>query len=602
MYKKNARAVLFDILCILYGVLFSYIIFYNDLLGVFQYITSIIFIAAVIVYSVTFIFTGIYRIEWQHWNDKSSFRLLVISLASSLNVWLILFIFDKYISFSFSVLCYFIITSAMLSGRYIIKYKILKNIEQEKNDARQLLIGAGEVGKHILMDLKYENRLQNVVGILDDDHQKHGKTMYNVEVLGSIKKIKKYCDDLQVNEIIISISEIHEETINYIIEQINLKNVRLKIIPAKNELISEQIRANKMRKVFAEDLLGRQPLSLNNELMKSELSDKTIFITGAGGSIGSEICHQILGYPIKKLVCLSRSEYSQYKLMETLSEENTNQREITYYLGNIRDVSRLLEITNKEKPDIIFHAAAHKHVPFMEENEKEAIKNNVLGTENVIKAAVESNAKKFILISTDKAVNPTNIMGASKRLAELLTSLYHDDENLHTAIVRFGNVLGSRGSVVPLFRKQILKGGPITVTHPDVVRYFMTIPEAALLVINCSVMALGGERFILDMGKPIKIDKLVRKMIRIYGYVPEVDIKIKYTGLRPGEKLYEELLTKTENISGTINKKIFKFKDNVDTDANFLKWVNYIKKNIDLMTNSQIRAEITKILPDFCKL
>ncbi|HMB02031.1 MAG TPA: SDR family NAD(P)-dependent oxidoreductase, partial [Spirochaetota bacterium] len=365
------------------------------------------------------------------------------------------------------------------------------------------------------------------------------------------------------------------------------------------ETFVQRASLQKTRKIYAEDLLSRAPVELNTGIIKNNFNGKTVLITGAGGSIGSEICHQLLFYPVTRLICMGRGEYSLYKLKEKLEAENKNKIKINYYLGNIKDRERLAEIFDAEHPDIIFHAAAHKHVPFMEENEKEAVKNNIIGTANVLAAAVTFKVRKFILISTDKAVNPANVMGASKRAAELLTGFYYNKYKLNIAIVRFGNVLGSRGSVVPLFRKQIMNGGPITVTHPEVVRFFMTIPEAAQLTINCGAMSRGGERFILDMGKPVKIDSLVRRMIRLYGYEPDKDIKIKYTGLRRGEKIYEQLMTDQEKFKPTKNKRIFICTDSTENDDKIVRWLEDIKHNMGVYDNTRIRKKLAEVIPEY---
>ena len=403
----------------------------------------------------------------------------------------------------------------------------------------------------------------------------------------------------KINEIIICVEKISAARLGHIIDKIDVERVKIRIIPTFKETLDHKKQVTFTRDIKAEDLLGRDPIVLNNELIKENFKDKKILITGAGGSIGSEICHQLLSYPIKELICLSRSEFSLYQLQEKLVEENSQHLPVHYLLGNIRDVYSLDSLFSQFTPDIVFHAAAHKHVPYLETQEKEAIKNNVIGTENVLKVSKKYRVKKCILVSTDKAVNPGNVMGASKRLAEILSESYFQRENLVTAIVRFGNVLGSKGSVVPLFRKQILKGGPITVTHPQVVRYFMTIPEAALLVINCGALAKGGEKFILDMGKPIRIDDLVKKLIRLYGFKPKRDIKIQYTGLRPGEKLIEELLTQGENVEKTINQKIFISRSPEPISDETLEQLAELKSQIHSLTGEQVRAYLREIVPEF---
>lgn len=466
---------------------------------------------------------------------------------------------------------------------------------------RILLFGGGEAGQDYLKNEKRQGHLKHICGILDDDLNKKGKFIEGIPVLGRFEDCLSYIYSLEINEIIICVEKISAVRLGYIIDKIDVKRVKIRIIPALKETLDHQKQVTFPRDIHAEDLLGRDPIILNNELIKEDFKNKKIFITGAGGSIGSEICHQLLSYPIRKLICLSRSEFSLYQLQEKLSEENTMGIPVQYLLGNIRDVHSLDYLFRQFTPDIVFHTAAHKHVPYMETQEKEAIKNNVIGTENVLKVSKKYGVKKCILISTDKAVNPSNVMGASKRLAEILTESYFQREKLVTAIVRFGNVLGSKGSVVPLFKKQILKGGPITVTDPKVVRYFMTIPEAALLVINCGALAKGGEKFILDMGKPIRIDDLVKKLIRLYGFRPNRDIKIQYTGLRPGEKLVEELLTQGESVEKTINQKIFISRSSRFITDETLELLAELKSQIHQLTGGEVRSYLKKIIPEFKK-
>lgn len=482
----------------------------------------------------------------------------------------------------------------------LIFYRIIYTPRKTKAiESRILLFGAGEAGEDFLKNEKKQGRLKNICGILDDDANKKGKLIEGIPVLGNFEDCFSYIYSLKINEIIICVEKISATRLGNVIDKIDVKRVKIRIIPGLKEIHDHKKQATITRDINAEDLLGRATIVLNNELIKKDFEDKKILITGAGGSIGSEICHQLLFYPIKELVCISRSEFSLYELQEKLSEENTLSIPVFYFLGNIQDIYFLDSLFRRFTPDIVFHAAAHKHVPYMETQEIEAIKNNVIGTENILRASRKHGVKKCLLISTDKAVNPRNVMGASKRLAEILSESYFEREKLVTAIVRFGNVLGSKGSVVPLFRKQILKGGPITVTHPEVVRYFMTIPEAALLVINCGALARGGEKFILDMGKPIQIDNLVKKLIRLYGFKPNESIEIKYTGLRAGEKLVEELITDGEKIEKTINKKIFISRSANPISNKTLKQLDELQSRIHQLSGKEIRNYFKKIIPEF---
>lgn len=468
-----------------------------------------------------------------------------------------------------------------------------------------LLIGAGEAGRELIVDFFKAGRFAEIYGILDDDQSKHGEKIHGVPVVGSIDRLPKLCETLTVNEVIISIKQLSADRLHFIIDSLDLKTIKVRIIAAKNERVTEKSLTATVREILAEDLLGREPASVDHDLICENFSGKTVFITGAGGSIGSEIVRQMLKYPVKSVICLCRSEYSLYKLQEEMRKEillnKPPSEKIIYLIGNIKDTGRLEEVFKKYRPDYIFHAAAHKHVPYMEEFVKEAWKNNVIGTLNLLYTASKFSPERFVLISTDKAVHPVNIMGATKRISEKLCREISHDTGMKASVVRFGNVLGSRGSVVPLFKKQILAGGPVTVTHPDVVRYFMTIAEAALLVINCAAMSFFGGTYILDMGKPVKISDLVKKMLKLYGYEPEKDIKIVYTGLRPGEKLNEELLVTGENINPTSNSKIFCLRDDADLDSSdkILEKVREFHYEIDSRSDKDVKDFIKKLLSEY---
>lgn len=598
------RYVLFDLAAIQSGLILSLLIFHpKDPLAGLRAESPWIFLFEPAAIFTVFLTARVYRVLWEYMGVEDFLRLFLYSALSFAFLYGALWISGVTPALPFLSTVFFLTLLLMFLLRLLHRRESLAHTDQDRLAAgRVLILGAGEAGRNILLDYKKTGMLHQVAGLLDDDPGKTGMTIYGVKVLGVIDQVREFSESLDVSDIVLAIESISTEKISHLMESIDLKRVRIRIVPAQRESLLETIAINQTREIKAEDLLGRSPTELNDDLIKEALRGQCVFITGAGGSIGSEICHQLLSYPIQKLVCLSRSEFSLYKLQEKLDPENTEKREIHYFLGDVRDRDRLREIMGRFKPQIVFHAAAHKHVPYMEQHENEAIKNNVFGTENVLEVSREFGVKRFILISTDKAVRPTNVMGASKRLAELLTCHYGQKYGMHTALVRFGNVLGSRGSVVPIFRRQILKGGPITVTHPEVVRYFMTITEAALLVINCGAMSHGGERFVLDMGAPVKIDDLVRKMIRLYRYEPDKDIEIRYTGLRPGEKLHEELLTATENIRDTPNKKIFVLEDDHPIDPGFESWLFGLHQKLPGLSGKEIRAEIKKMVPEYQSL
>ena len=385
---------------------------------------------------------------------------------------------------------------------------------------------------------------------------KQGMRLLGLPIMGTSSNIPQLAEDLNIEEIIIAIPSVAGSDIREIVKMSRNSRARLKILPSVYKLIGGKIPEEQIRDIQVEDLLNREPVKLNMEVVEGYIKGQVILVTGAGGSVGSELCLQLAAYSPKALILLGRGENSIYDVEQQVNIKNPR---LTVYseIADVRDQFRIEALFVKYKPAVVFHAAAHKHVPLMEKSPMEAFKNNVLGTLNVARAALQSSVKTFILISTDKAVNPTSIMGATKHLAEMVVREYNGKGHTCFAVVRFGNVLGSRGSVVPVFKRQIAAGGPVTVTHPDMVRYFMTISEAAQLVIEAGALARGGEIFVLDMGEPVKIVDLALNMIKLSGYRPEKDIEVKYTGIRPGEKLYEELFGEGELLACTEHQKIF---------------------------------------------
>lgn len=422
-----------------------------------------------------------------------------------------------------------------------------------------LIVGAGEAAQMVINEInKNFSRLnRNVVAIIDDDITLKGKNVCGHKILGTTEDIVTICNMYDVDEIIFSIANISISRKKEILDICRTTGCHTRTIPSISEIINGKVNFKAIRDVEIEDLLGREAIHLDMQRIKLYLSGKVILVTGGGGTIGSELCRQIADYHPDKLIILDNFENNAYVIQQELKMKFENELNLEVIIANIREYKRLDSVFKKYNPDIIFHAAAHKHVPLMEMNKTEAIKNNVLGTLNLIKVADKYNVEKFVLISSDKAVNPTNIMGATKRLCEILIQIYNSISSTEFVAVRFGNVLGSSGSVVPLFNKQIAAGGPVTVTHKDIIRYFMTIHEAVALVMQAGAMASGGEIFVLDMGDPVKIDDLARNLIRLSGFEPDKDIKIEYTGLREGEKLFEELLMSEEGLKKTEHNKIF---------------------------------------------
>ena len=424
---------------------------------------------------------------------------------------------------------------------------------------RVMIIGAGQGGESILREIKRNMNLPiEVVGLLDDADEKQGQIIHGVKVVGKTEKLDELCKSYEVDEIIIAIPSASGKELRRIVKLCQNTNIRFKTLPGLQDLIAGKLVSLQLKDIAIEDLLRRAPSEINLAEIAAYITGKTLLVTGAGGSIGSEICRQILPFQPEKLLLLGHGENSIYTIhQELLRSPNLGNTVLIPIITDVQDKEKIDFIFNGFRPDIVFHAAAHKHVPMMELNPEESVKNNVCGTYNAAEAAHKYHVERFVMISTDKAVNPTSVMGASKRTAEKIVKCFAKRSSTRFVAVRFGNVLGSRGSVIPMFKSQIERGGPITITHPNMIRYFMTIPEASKLVIQAGAYGKGGEVFILDMGEPVKILDLAEDLIRLAGLEVGKDIEIKFTGIRPGEKLYEELLTASEDITATKNKKIF---------------------------------------------
>ena len=428
---------------------------------------------------------------------------------------------------------------------------------QLETPKRVLVVGAGEAGAMVIKELKNHGYRQGrPVGVVDDDESKLGRNLMGVPVLGSREQLPAIVKEKAVEEVIIAIPSANRKEMRALVESASRTGVRLKTVPGVYELLDGRVSIKEIRDVEIEDLLGREQVTLDTEAIAGYLKGKRVLVTGGGGSIGSELCRQIAAFGPAKLVMLDVYENHLYELQQEL-RRSYPQLPLGVLIASVRDKACLGRIFREEAPQVVFHAAAHKHVPLMEDSPGEAVKNNVMGTGHAAWCAHEAGCEKFVLVSTDKAVNPTNVMGASKRLAEMVVQSMDGVSATEFVSVRFGNVLGSSGSVIPLFKKQIEAGGPVTVTDPEMTRYFMTIPEAVQLVIQAGAMAQGGEVFVLDMGEPVKIMDLAENIIRLSGFVPGEDIEIQVTGLRPGEKLYEELLLDGNGLEATVHEKIF---------------------------------------------
>ncbi|WP_207729709.1 nucleoside-diphosphate sugar epimerase/dehydratase [Clostridium cibarium] len=524
-----------------------------------DFLPKILFVS--VIYMVIFGFFKQYNSIWKVASIEE-FAAGVVSTALGVVICLVISIFDTArIPLLVTIMAGILIM--LFCNGIRVGYRILKRIiaylnKENNNDLKKVLvIGAGAAGALVINECKKDPRCRKkVVAIVDDDKEKIGKYVAGVKVLGNRNSIEKIINENSIHEVIIAIAGLKSLDLKEIIMQCNKTNVKVKIMPGVSDVIDGHFNLNSIRDVNVEDLLGRESVTLDNEGISKYIENKVIMVTGGGGSIGSELCRQLVKFKPKQLIIFDIYENNAYDIQNELLHANKNFN-LKVLIGSIRDKRRLRSILIAYKPQVIFHAAAHKHVPLMEESPLEAIKNNVVGTLNLCELVDEFSLEKFVLISTDKAVNPTNIMGASKRICEMIIQAINEESDTEFVAVRFGNVLGSNGSVVPLFKKQIASGGPITLTHKEVTRYFMTIPEASQLVLQAGAFAKGGEIFVLDMGEPVKIYDLAENLIRLSGFEPGKDIEIKVTGLRPGEKLYEELLIGGKNLITTRHNKIF---------------------------------------------
>ena len=513
-----------------------------------------------LIHTVSFKLFKCYSSLWRYAGEEE-----LISILSACLVYVIpVYIVHRLIGIDYSILFYAVSTILIIgyTGGLRLVYRTGRRFKTRmivsQDSQRVLVVGAGSAGQMIINELKENPQLKKVpVGIIDDDINKIGRVIHNVKILGNTLQVKEIVEKENVDEIILAMANVDKARKSEIINICKKTKCKLKTIPGIYEIIDGKVDIKKIRDVDIEDLLGREPIKVNMEEMSGYIEERTVLVTGGGGSIGSELCRQIASFNPKHLIIVDNYENNAYAIQQELIRKYEGKLNLSTIIASIREYKRMDEIFNEYKPDVVFHAAAHKHVPLMENSPSEAIKNNIFGTLNVARLADTYKVKRMVLISTDKAVNPTNIMGATKRAAEMIIQTINKNSETEFVAVRFGNVLGSNGSVIPLFKKQIAEGGPVTITHPDIIRYFMTIPEAVQLVLQAGAMAKGGEIFILDMGEPVKIVDLANNLIRLSGFEPGVDIKIEYSGLRAGEKLYEELLMSEEGLTKTANSKIF---------------------------------------------
>ena len=561
---------------------------------------STYFIIDTIILIIIFVIFKLYLSIWSYASITELINIIFACFSYTILEFTYKYMFNIRMPRSYYLIKFLLLIMLVSGVRFA--YRIVRTIKglnsRKKSNINTMIVGAGDAGRLLINEI-YNNPTNfgnNVVCVIDDNHNKIGSYIRGIPVVGDSKSIEENCEKYDIQEIIIAIPSASKQKISMIVDECQKTKCNIRILPNVSEMIGKPS-MTKVRQLSYEDFLGRNQVVVDVKEIASNITDKVILVTGGGGSIGSELCRQIAKCDPKQLIIFDIYENNAYDIEQELIRDYPNLN-LKTIIGSVRDYDRLENVFKKYKPEQVYHAAAHKHVPLMEVSPNEAIKNNCLGTLNVVKLSDIYEVKKFVLVSTDKAVRPTNVMGATKRICEMIIQTYNKKSKTDYVAVRFGNVLGSNGSVIPLFLKQIENGGPVTVTHKNITRYFMTIPEAVSLILQASVYAEGGEIFVLDMGKPVRIYDLAEKIIRFKGYEPGIDIKIQITGLRPGEKLYEEMLMDEEGLKETPNKLIHigrpikmddnKFLDDLD------KLIKYSYKNKD-----DIKEEVAKIVDTY---
>ena len=543
----------------------------------------------------------LYNSLWQ-FVSVNELEFIVVACFFSATIYFIgIFVTPWRVPRSVPVIYLFVLTAMVGVTRFGYRAIRLFRRRYYKNNpgSNVMVIGAGDAGNMIIREMVSSSYIQKkVCCVIDDDPNKVGRYIHGVKIVGDTSKIRTFVNKFEINEIIIAIPSASRAEIKHIINICKEMNCALKILPGIKQMVGgNEATLSNLRDVEVEDLLGRDPVEVDLNSIMGYVMGKTVLVTGGGGSIGSELCRQLADHGVGKLIIVDIYENNAYDIQQELKIKHPD-LDLVVLIASVRNTLRIRKIFEKYRPNIVYHAAAHKHVPLMEDSPDEAIKNNVFGTLKTVLAADATGVERFVLISTDKAVNPTNIMGASKRICEMIIQTYNKRSQTEFVAVRFGNVLGSNGSVIPLFKKQIAEGGPVTVTHPDIIRYFMTIPEAVSLVLQAGAYAKGGEIFVLDMGEPVRILDLAENMIRLSGYVPYQDIYVVFTGLRPGEKLYEEMLMDEEGLKETENKLIH-IGQPIDIDEEkFLAQLDSLYKEI-LTEPADIRARVAEIVPTY---
>ncbi|MCP1160725.1 polysaccharide biosynthesis protein [Bacillus infantis] len=582
--KRLTLLVAMDSLIVLTAIYFCYITLHPTL-QIFKYETLLL--TSITLLLSHHLFAGIYRLYNKVWEYASIGEVVAIVKAVSLSIMMTALVQQLVIQdIYFRALVLAWMLHVLLIGGSRFSWRVYRDrcIKPQVEQTRALIVGAGAAGTMLARQLlKNTDAGIKPVAFIDDDPKKYKLQIHGLPVVGCSQRISKSVETLQIDKIIIAIPSLNKDEMQNIFQQCAQTKAKTVIMPLIEDVMLGNVSVNQFRDVQVEDLLGREPVQLDTKSISQKLTGKTIMVTGAGGSIGSEICRQVVKFNPDKIVLVGHGENSIYLIDMELRNLKIENLEIWPVIADIQDRARIFEVMEEHQPDVVYHAAAHKHVPLMEYNPKEAVKNNVIGTKNVAEAADTFGVRAFVLVSSDKAVNPTNVMGSTKRIAEMVIQALDKQSATKFVAVRFGNVLGSRGSVIPLFKKQIQAGGPVTVTHPDMTRYFMTIPEASRLVMQAGALARGGEIFVLDMGKPVKIVDLARNLIQLSGYRID-EIGINFSGIRPGEKMFEELLNKKEVHKEAIFPKIHVGKAVLDQEHE----VDYLIEKFEMMTVKEI--------------
>lgn len=557
---------------------------------------------AVVVQGATFYLFGLYRGMWRFASIPDLVRILQAVFVGAGASFLALFLLNRLDGVPRSVLLLYplLLIGALTGPRLMYRwFKDHSFLAKRSSDKRALIIGAGKAGEMLVRDL-VQGATYQTVGFVDDDPDKLGREIHGIRVLGKISDLEHLAIDRAVDTVIIAMPSAASPLMRRIVETCTSLGIHCTTLPSLAELADGKVEISRLREVDIEDLLGRETIDLDNQDVNRFLSDKRVLVTGAGGSIGSELCRQVAEFGPAELIMLDNGEFNLYQIEQEMEQHNCSI--CVAVLGDVRDKAFMRTLFERYRPEVVLHAAAYKHVPLVEANAAEGVKTNILGTQIVADLAQEYMADKFVLVSTDKAVNPTNVMGATKRAAEIYCQSLSSISSTSFITTRFGNVLGSAGSVVPLFRKQIAAGGPVTVTHPDITRYFMTIPEAVSLILQAAAMGTGGEIFVLDMGQPVKIVDLAEQMIKLSGYEPNVDIMIDFVGLRPGEKLHEELFHNLESLMGTRHPKIMLAEArNIDRDA-YNQQLQSLVEAIGKNENTALLTALKNIVPEYAMM